>query len=102
MNNKKKYRLLLTLSLILLSGLTALQSFAGEGRPDASVLQHHISDRQSGVEKTAPEVDPLSPLAGERVWPTDPAPLKVPSAQITQETAGCVQLIVNPNSMLSN
>jgi hypothetical protein len=42
------------------------------------------------------EEDPLSPLAGERVWPINPAPLPLPPAvEFEQPDGGCPQLLVN-------
>jgi hypothetical protein len=76
--------------------MTALQSIASDGPGSATPLQQFSPGQHgNGVEKTAPEVNPLSPLAGERVWPTDPASLKMPALPEFPQGAGCQQLIVN-------
>lgn len=96
MNIKLKYRILLTLSLVVLVGLTALQSYAGAGQTDVALF-HRFSPEALGqvVEKQAPEIDPLNPLAGERVWPDTPARLILPEPVDLPTEGNCVQLIVN-------
>jgi hypothetical protein len=72
-----------------------MQGFAGERQTIAAALQPLIPEQRGVVEKVAPEVNPLSPLAGERVWPIDPAPLILPPVSSPKTTAACDQLIVN-------
>jgi hypothetical protein len=97
MANKHKIRILLVLSLILLVALTAMQSFAGDSESSAlSLRQWEPGQHGPVVEKEAVEEDPLSPLAGERVWPINPAPLPLPPAvEFEQPDGGCPQLLVN-------
>lgn len=94
---KENKRLFLILLPVILAALTVLQSFASDRQTAAPPLQRYLPDQQEvRVEKEAPVVNPLSPLAGERIWPTDPAPLQIPAQPAPRHTAACEQLIVNP------
>ncbi len=95
MNNKKKTRFLTLILLVFLVALTAMQSFAGDSKIDATSFQKYVPGQHQGVEKTEPIIDPNSPLAGERLWPTNTVPFKMPDAPNPNQPAGCQQLIVN-------
>ena len=95
MNIKEKYRLILTLALVILVGLTALQSFASDGQTNPFV-QRYLPDQQSdGSPKISAEVDFLSPQAANRFWAMGASPLKIPPTPSQQQLGACQQMIVN-------